>query len=78
MLRVSRYVEEFDLETAEGSVRVPSQHVRFSIWANDHAKAVLSIPDDEAAALASFLVGHVRDEHDDADAKTPAPAAQGR
>jgi hypothetical protein len=56
MLRVSRYVEEFDIETPEGSVRIPSHHVRFSIWAGDRAEAVLSIPDDEASALAEFLV----------------------
>jgi hypothetical protein len=58
-LRVTRYLEEFEMETAEGSVRVPSHHVRFSIWADDRALAALSIPDDEARELAQFLLAPV-------------------
>jgi hypothetical protein len=54
-LRVTRYVEEVVISTREGSVRVPSQHVRFSIWVDDHAVCAISIPDDEAAELAAFL-----------------------
>jgi hypothetical protein len=59
-LRVTRYLEEFEMETAEGSVRVPSQHVRFSLWADDRALCALSIPDDEAGELAGFLLASVR------------------
>ena len=33
VLRVSRYLEEFAIETQEGAVRVPSHHVRFSVCA---------------------------------------------
>lgn len=55
-LRVTRYLEEFEMETAEGSVRVPSHHARFSIWADDRALCALSIPDDEAQELAEFLL----------------------
>ena len=54
-LRVTRYLEEFEIETAEGSVRVPNHHVRFSIWVDDRAACALSISDDEAAELAAFL-----------------------
>ena len=54
-LRVTRYVEEVVISTREGSVRVPSHHVRFSIWVDDHAVCAISIPDDEAAELAAFL-----------------------
>jgi hypothetical protein len=59
MLRVTRYVEEVTIESAEGSVRVPSHHVRFSIWEGDHARCCVSIPDDEATDLADFLAAAV-------------------
>src|SRR5438309_3161893 len=58
-LRVTRYLEEIEIETADGSVRVPSHHVRFSIWIDDRAVCALSIPDDEAEALANFLLATV-------------------
>jgi hypothetical protein len=54
-LRVSCYLEDLEITSPEGSVRVPSHHVRFSIWVNDGAVAAVSIPDHEAAALADFL-----------------------
>jgi hypothetical protein len=58
-LRVTRYLEEIELRSAEGSVHVPSHHVRFSIWERDTAVAALSIPDDEAIELVDFLVSTV-------------------
>ena len=58
-LRVTRYLEEIEIQTEDGSVRVPSHHVRFSIWIDDHAVCALSIPDDEAEELAAFLVAAV-------------------
>jgi hypothetical protein len=61
VLRVSRYLDEFDIETAEGSVRVPSHHVRFSFWQEDRAVCALSIPDEEAEALSQFLAATVTD-----------------
>lgn len=64
MLRVSRYLDEFTIETGEGSVQVPSHHVRFSIWVDDHAACAVSIPDSEAAAVADFLVATVRNGDD--------------
>jgi hypothetical protein len=58
-LRVSRYLEEFEIETSDGSVSIPSHHVRFSVWVEDRAVAALSLPDDEAEALAQFLLATV-------------------
>ena len=55
-LRVSRYLDEIEITTAEGSVRVPSNHVRISVWIDDRAVAAISIPDDEAERLARFLM----------------------
>jgi len=64
-LRVTRYLEEYELETAEGSVRVPNHHVRFSIWIDDRATCALSISDQEAGELAAFLQAEVTDGEDD-------------
>ena len=72
-LRVTRYLEEVTIETAEGSVRVPSHHVRFSVWSGDQAHCAVSIPDDEAEALADFLLSQiVRAEDVDADHAAPS------
>jgi hypothetical protein len=54
-LRVTRYLEDQEITTDEGSVRVPDHHVRFSIWVEDHAVAAVSIPESDAAVLADFL-----------------------
>ena len=59
ILRVSRYLEQFTIYTEDGSVQVPSQHVRFSIWQEDQCLCALSIPDDEAQSLAEFLQAEV-------------------
>ena len=61
-LRVSRYLEEFEATTPEGSVRLPSHHVRFSTWVDDRAVSALSLTDDEARRVAEFLLACVRDE----------------
>jgi hypothetical protein len=58
-LRVTRYVDEVEFESAEGSVKVPSHHVRFSIWAGDRAVCAVSLPDDEAERLADFVLDRV-------------------
>jgi hypothetical protein len=73
MLRVSRYLKEFDIETAEGSVRIPAHHVRFSVWAGDQALAAVSIPDDEARALSGFLAAAV-DGAQEQDPSSTSPA----
>lgn len=64
-LRVSRYLQEFEIDTAEGSVRIPSHHVRFSIWYDDRAESAVSLPDDEAEALAHFLLASAQQEPED-------------
>jgi hypothetical protein len=66
-LRVSRYVESVELKTAEGTARVPSHHVRFSIWHQDRAVCAVSVPDDEAEALAEFLLAQVNGVSADQD-----------
>jgi hypothetical protein len=71
MLRVSRYLKEFEIQVDEGSVRIPAHHVRFSIWSGDAVQCVVSIPDDEARSLADFLAAVV-DETEDHDSTSTA------
>src|SRR5688572_19617219 len=54
-LRVSCYLAEHTVETAEGSVMLPGRHVRFSVWDTDRATCALSLPENEALALAAFI-----------------------
>ena len=42
-------------------MRVPSHHVRFSVWVDDRALAAISLTDDEAGSVASFLLSAVAD-----------------
>jgi hypothetical protein len=73
LLRVSRYLDEVTIETDEGSVRVPSHHVRFSVWSGDRALCAISIPDDEADGLVEFLRSNVARSSDvDAGRATPS------
>ena len=59
-LRVSCYRRDETLESEGASVTVPSDHVRFSVWVEDTARCVLSIPASEARELASFLQDELR------------------
>jgi hypothetical protein len=68
ILRVTRYIEEVEIRTDDGSVVVPNHHVRLSIWHGDRATGVISIPDSEAEELARFLSLIVVD---DSPAATP-------
>jgi hypothetical protein len=54
-LRVSCYRREQIFDSPEGSVVIPGSHVRFSIWVNDEAKCVLSVPETEARDLSRFI-----------------------
>jgi hypothetical protein len=54
-LRVSCYRKDQTFASTEGSVVIPGNHVRFSIWVNNEAKCVLSIPETEARALSRFI-----------------------
>jgi hypothetical protein len=76
-LRVSRYLEEFEIHSAEGSVRIPDHHVRFSVWDGDRAVAAVSIPDTEAEDLARFLLASFRRDEAEADGPVTSPAVDG-
>src|ERR1700745_2896103 len=58
-LRVSRYLEEFEATTPEGSVLVPNPHVLFSVWIADAVGPAISLPDGEATELGEFLLAQV-------------------
>lgn len=58
-LRVSCYQETERIETPEGAVDVPGNHVRFSVWVRDEARCVLSISENEARDLATFLTAEL-------------------
>jgi hypothetical protein len=55
VLRVSRYLDDVEVETAEGSVTIPGRHARISIWVIDRPVCAISLPDTEADRLAAFL-----------------------
>ena len=54
-LRVTHYRGQQLIHGAEGSVAVPGDHVRFSVWVEDRARCVISIPESEARELVGFL-----------------------
>ncbi len=54
-LRVSRYRRDRRIDAPEGSVVIPGEHVRFSIWSQGRALRVLSLPESEARELVAFL-----------------------
>ncbi|HYP22318.1 MAG TPA: hypothetical protein VEV43_01985 [Actinomycetota bacterium] len=54
-LRVTSYRGAEVIEAPEGTVEVPANHVRFSVWVGDRAHCVVSIPESEARELAAFL-----------------------
>ena len=67
-LRVSCYLKNQRFESPEGSVTIPGHHVRFSIWVEDGARCVLSIPESEALELADFIRGELGRLNGDGDA----------
>jgi hypothetical protein len=54
-LRVSHYSGTERLEEAGASLDVATEHVRFSVWVDDRATCVISLPASEARALSEFL-----------------------
>lgn len=54
-LRVSCYTRDERIESDGGELTYPAEHVRFSVWVDDTARCVLSIPASEANELAAFL-----------------------
>lgn len=60
-VRVSCYLEEIEMESEGATVRIPSNHVRFSIWVTDEVMCAASLPDEEARALARFVLASIPD-----------------
>jgi hypothetical protein len=58
-LRVSCYLKEQMFHGPEGSVTIPGQHVRFSVWVGNESRCVLSIPATEAKDLGGFLLSEL-------------------
>ncbi len=58
-LRVSCYRKEHAIDTHEGSVRMPGRHVRVSMWVDDEAKCVMSLPESEAREMAAFVLSQI-------------------
>lgn len=58
-LRVSCYNRINTIETAEGSVSMPGSHVRVSMWVDNQARCVMSLPSSEAREMASFILEQV-------------------
>jgi hypothetical protein len=52
---VSCYLEEMEVSAPEGSVKIPADHVRLSIWIEDQAVCALSITFAEAHRLVEYL-----------------------
>jgi hypothetical protein len=59
-LRVSCYGRDERVESEGESVTVATEHVRFSVWVDDTARCVLSIPASEAKELTRFLDEELR------------------
>jgi hypothetical protein len=59
-LRVSCYLKEQTFESAEGSAVIPGHHVRFSVWVDDTARCVMSLPETEALELSRFIETELR------------------
>jgi hypothetical protein len=74
-LRVSRYLDEIEITTPDGSVKVPSNHVRISVWIDDRAVCAISIPDDEAERLADFLLAWAPEQSGGEGSKPGEPTA---
>lgn len=58
-LRVSCYNRESRIESAEGSVSMPLNHVRVSMWIDNQARCVMSLPSSEAREMATFVLEKV-------------------
>ena len=55
-LRVSCYSWDHRIESPEGSVSMPGSHVRVSMWVDDQARCVMSLPSSEALEMATFIL----------------------
>ncbi len=59
-LRVTHYRSTTRLGASAETIDVPTEHVRFSVWVNDSARCVISLPTSEARELARFLEEELR------------------
>jgi hypothetical protein len=71
VLRVSRYADEVEVDSVDGSVVIPGHHVRISIWLVDRPVCAMSLSEEEAERLGQFLIGSVRVEP---ASRAPTPA----
>jgi hypothetical protein len=55
-LKVSCYLRDQIIDSPEGVVRVPGNHVRISLWVDDRATCVMSLPAAEAQEMATFIL----------------------
>lgn len=58
-LRVSCYRANDRIESEEGSVRMDGNHVRLSMWVDNQARCVMSLPESEAREMATFVLSRV-------------------
>lgn len=56
VLRVSRYIEDYEFSAPEGTVVVPGEHARFSVWVVDRPVAAISVTESDAEELGRFLL----------------------
>jgi hypothetical protein len=56
VLRVSRYMEDHEFSAPEGTVVIPGDHARCSIWLVDRPVAAISVTESDAEALGRFLL----------------------
>lgn len=61
-LRVSCYSSDHTIESPEGSVSMPGNHVRVSMWVDNEARCVMSLPSSEAREMATFIMSQVEAE----------------
>jgi hypothetical protein len=55
VLRVSRYLEDHEFSAPEGTITVPGDHARISIWHIDRPVAAISLTGSDAEELGRFL-----------------------
>jgi hypothetical protein len=55
VLRVSRYLEDYEFSAPEGTITVPGDHARISIWHVDRPVAAVSLTGSDAEELGRFL-----------------------
>ena len=55
-LKVSCYLRDQVIDSPEGVVRVPGNHVRISLGVDDRAKCVMSLAAGKAREMAAFIL----------------------